>query len=236
MKLIVICLTIFMMAAFLSADESTMRKPQVPTIRVSGDATISVAPDQATMNMGVVTRATNAAAAASQNAAKLDRVLTEVKKVLGSNGEIKTTQYSLSPNYVYPPQGGEPKLNGYTASNTVEIKTDHLDLVGKLIDAGTQAGSNAVDLLSFSLKDETAAQAQALKEATRRARAKADAIAEALNVKIQRIVQVEESSSGPIPLQGRQMMMKAQAEDVQTPIEAGKIEVQANVTLTVEVQ
>lgn len=237
MKKLFVSIAILMIAGGLVSAESSTDKPQISTIRVTGNAIVSVAPDQATMNIGVVTRSSTAATAAGQNATKLDRVLAEVKKLLGSKGEIKTTGYSLSPNYVYPPQGGDPKLSGYTASNTVQIKTDQLDLVGKLIDTATQAGANDVDYLAFGLKDETQAEVQALKEASRRARSKADSIAEALSLKIRRIVQVEEGGPIHIPLAETRQMLKADASmEAETPVEPGKIEIQASVSLTVEVE
>lgn len=237
MKKLFVSIAILLIAGSLVSSESTTDKPQISTIRVTGQAIVSVTPDQATMNIGVVTRSSTAATAASQNATKLERVLAEVRKLLGSKGEIKTTEYSLSPNYIYPPQGGEPKLSGYTASNTIQIKTDQLDLVGKLVDAATQAGANNVGFLSFGLKDETAAEGQALKEASRRARSKADSIAEALNLKIRRIVQVEEGGPIHIPLAETRQMLKADASmEAETPVEPGKIEIQASVSLTVEVE
>jgi uncharacterized protein YggE len=236
MKKLFLCVLLLLIAAAFVSAQSNPDKPQISTIRVSGEATVSVAPDQATMNMGVVTRSTNAAAAAAQNATKLERVLSEVRKLLGSKGQVKTTQYSLAPIYVYPPQGGEPKLTGYTASNTVEIKTDQLDLVGKLIDAGTQAGANSVDSLTFGLKDESQAQGEALKEASRKARTKAEAIAEALGVKIQRIVQVEEGGPVQVPLANAWLRGKAETMQADTPVEPGKVEIQATVSLTLEIQ
>src|SRR5215470_3034832 len=94
--------------------------PQPRLISASGQASLSVKPDQAKIDIGVVTQAANAQDAASQNASQVDSVLSQLRSVLGSTADIKTVGYSISPNYRYP-QGAPPVLTGYTASNTVEV-------------------------------------------------------------------------------------------------------------------
>ena len=59
-------------------------------------------PDQAQIDVGVVTEAKNAQAAATENAEKLDVVLAELRKALGPGAHIKSTSYSLTPMYHYP--------------------------------------------------------------------------------------------------------------------------------------
>ncbi|HXU08443.1 MAG TPA: SIMPL domain-containing protein, partial [Blastocatellia bacterium] len=125
-------------SAFSLAQERTENASR-PTIRVSGDSTVTVKPDEAEINIGVLTQADTAQAAATQNAQKQDAVISELKKTLGSNADIKTIGYSVSPNYRYPKEGGQPTISGYTASNIVQVKTTNLPQVGKLIDLATQS-------------------------------------------------------------------------------------------------
>lgn len=214
--------------------QETSSKDMRPSIRVTGEATIKVSPDQAQIDIGVVTQAQNAQAAASQNAQKLDVTIAALRKALGSDAEIKTISYSVSPNYRYPREGGQPTITGYTASNIVQVKTNDLTKVGPIIDTATQTGANTIHSLRFTLKDEQAARAQALREAALKARAKAEALASALNLKIQRVLHVEEGGQASAPVYYAKAEM-AQSAGVQTPIEAGTIDVQATITLTVEV-
>jgi uncharacterized protein len=211
-------------------------KPLRPTIRVSGEATVTAKPDQAELALGVVTQAATGQAASSQNAQKVDAVLSQLKKLLGQGAEIKTLSYSLSPNYRYPKEGGEPTISGYTASNTIQVKTGDLPQVGKLIDAATQSGANSVQSLRFTLKDEQAALSQALREAALKARAKADALAAALKVRIVRVVQVDEGGQPMRPMFAEAMMARTAVESkAPTPVEPGTVEVQAMVSLIVEI-
>ncbi|HKS41163.1 MAG TPA: SIMPL domain-containing protein [Blastocatellia bacterium] len=209
-------------------------KDSRPSIRVTGEATVKVSPDQAQIDIGVVTQAQNAQAAASQNAQKLDATIAALRKALGSGADIKTISYSVSPNYRYPREGGQPTITGYTASNIVQVKISDLTKVGPVIDTATQTGANTIHALRFTLKDEQAARAQALREAAMKARAKAEALASALNLKIQRVLHVEEGGQVSVPPMYARAEM-AMSANAQTPIEAGTIDVQATITLTVEV-
>ena len=196
---------------------------------------ITAEPDQAQIDIGVVTQARNAPDAAKDNADKLARVIAEVKKLLGKGDEVKTASYSLTPNYRYP-QGGKPELTGYTATNILRIKTNSIENVGKLIDAAMQSGANNINRLLFTLKDEQTAQLQALRLASQKAKAKADEMAAALGLKIVRVLSVVEGERGvrPIPMpQARAAQMEAMSTPP-TPVEAGTIEVRALVTVTGE--
>src|SRR5581483_8021901 len=97
--------------------------PRPASVQATGEAVVQVKPDQAKLNIGVVTQAASAQAAASQNAARLETTLAKLKAALGAAGEVRTAAYSLTPNYQYPRDGGQPSITGYTASNTVEVTT-----------------------------------------------------------------------------------------------------------------
>ncbi len=229
--LLIALVAIFTVGA--TAQEVTDRMR--PSIRVTGDAIVSARPDQAQIDVGVVTQASTAKAAADENARKVDAVLAALRKVLGPDAEIKTVGYSLNPNYVYPPGGGQPRINGFTASNIVQVKTKDLTQVGTIIDTASQNGANNIQSLQFTLKDDQAVRAQALREAAAKARTKAETLASALGVRVVRILLAEESGPVVMPIYARAEMMQAKASDVSTPVEPGTIEVRASVILTVEI-
>lgn len=193
-------------------------------------------PDQAEVDIGVVTQARNAPEAARENADKAAKITAEVKKLLGKGDEIRTAGYSLNPTYRHP-QGGKPEIVGYTASNILRIKTGTLTNIGKLIDGAMQAGANTINRLAFTLKDEHGAQLQALRAASSKARAKAEEMASALGLRIVRVLAVTEGERGVRPVvmpQLRGVQLEA-AASAPTPVEAGTIEVRSSVTLTAEI-
>ncbi len=212
------------------------QQPPVSSIRVTGDARVTAKPDRAQIDIGVITRATLSEDAASQNAREVDAVLAAVRKVGGPTAVLKTISYSLSPNYRPRPKEGEPTIEGYTALNVVQVTLDDLGKIGAVIDAATRAGANRIQGIQFTLRDQDAVRAQALREAATRARAEADVLAAALGVKVLRILSVEESSPRIVPVRvygGAQRAMAADAAP--TPVEAGTLDITADVTLSVEV-
>ena len=225
---------LFFVTATALAQQTETRPPRTPFVTASADAVITAEPDQAEIDIGVVTQARNAPDAARENADKLARVMADVKKLLGPGDEVKTASYSLNPNYRYP-QGGKPEITGYTATNTLHVKTNSLQNVGKLIDAAMQSGANNINRLVFTLKDEQSAQLQALRLASEKAKAKAEEMAAALGLKMVRVLSITEGDRGfrPIPMPMARVSTEAMAA-APTPVEPGTIEVRSLVTVTGE--
>ena len=224
-------LILFLGAAGISAQETGVKLP--PHVRTTGEATVAVKPDRAQIDVGVVTQADTSGAAVQQNAQKLESTLSNLRKLLGADADIKTVSYSVTPNYRYPKEGGEPTITGYTATNIVRLTVDDLAKVGSVIDTATQGGSNRIQNLQFTLKDDSIVKSQALREAARKARASAQALASALDLRVVRVISVTEAGAPVVPVRD---VAFARAETASTPIEPGTIEVTASVVLTVEVQ
>lgn len=228
-------------------------RPFPPEIRVTADASIAAKPDRATIEIGVVTDAKTAQAAAAQNAKRVGAVISALRAVLpaadnesapgdtpppgaamASPAEITTVGYSLDPVYNRPKPGSNPVITSYSAANTVRVTTDDLAVVGRLIDGAMGAGANRINRLAFTLQDEQPLMMKALQQAAARAKGKAEAIAAALGVRIVRVLQVEENGPPVRPVE-RMLRFSAAAPEETTPVESGTIDVTATVTLTVEV-
>ena len=223
-------LILFLGVGSLSAQDSGVKMP--PYIRTTGEATVTVRPDRAMIDVGVVTQADTSQTAVTQNAQKLEATLTRLRQLLGAGADLKTISYSVTPNYRYPREGVEPTIAGYTANNTLRVTLDDLTKVGSVIDTATQGGANQIQNLRFTLKDESTVKAQALREAAVKARSSAQALASALDMTIVRVLSVVEAGSPMIPVRD---VAFAKAEGASTPIEPGTIEVSASVTITMEV-
>jgi uncharacterized protein YggE len=210
-------LLIFLLAAGIHA--------QTPgTVQANGSATMNVSPDQATLSVGVVTQATTAQDAAQQNAAQATNMIKALTSVLGSNGSIQTINYSITPNYSTSAQAAT--IIGYTASNTVQVITTNLNLVGSLIDAANQAGANRVNGPSFGLQNPDPFVQQALTQATKQGLAHAGAIAAGLGLKTGAVVSAQEGGSvTPV--------LAAPGATSSTPIQTGTVTVSGYVTITV---
>jgi uncharacterized protein YggE len=227
-------MTVVLAPAALGSQEID-RRPSIPSVTANGEAVINVEPDQAEIDLGVVTQARNAPDAAKENAEKLSKVMLEVKKLLGKEDEIKTAAYSLTPNYRQPRESGRAEIIGYTATNIVRIKTRSLDRIGKLIDTAMQSGANTIHRLAFTLKDEHRAQLEVLRLAAAKARAKAEEMATAVGMKVIKILSVTEGERGVRPLVIARSAAAEAATAAATPIESGTIEVRSTVSVTAEI-
>ncbi|HEV2442778.1 MAG TPA: SIMPL domain-containing protein [Steroidobacteraceae bacterium] len=237
MKLLVaVALTAASSWAIARPPPGSPRPPRPATIQVTGQAKVSETPDRVYIDIGVTTQAPKSEDAASQNASRVSAVIAAVKRAAGSGAQLTTTEYSVSPNYNYPRDGGTATVVGYTVSNVVQVRLDDLRKIGPAIDAATKAGSNNVQDIRFALRDEQVPRSQALREAALNARLDADVLAGALGLKVVRVLSVSEQGAAVMPIYPQVRMFKASiAAAPATPVEAGTLDVSATVTLTVEV-
>ena len=93
MRNVAICLML-MCAGVGQAQLVNARRPY---IRSSGEGTVSVRPDQATIGVGVITQAVTAAAATDANASKAQAILDALRRLLGPNADIRTSSFAVTP-------------------------------------------------------------------------------------------------------------------------------------------
>lgn len=211
-------------------EEKTM---DVPVLTVSGSGQARVAPDEATVRLGVLAQAPTAREAQDRVNRTAAAVLDAVRKLGVPAERIQTAGLNLGPQYAQGRTGDQgPRITGYQASNTVSILVDDLAKTGPVIDAGLAAGANNLDGVEFGLRNDAAARAAALTDAVRVARAKAEALAQALRVRLVEIVEVAEGNVAvsPPPYRARGMAMAAEAIAA-TPVSAGQVGVEATVTV-----
>lgn len=211
-----------------------------PAIVVSGMGDVDVAPDLAEISLAVETQEPTARAAGDANARALERVIRALVQSGVPREDIETRGYTIFPEHIHRPDA-EPRIRGYRATNTVVVKTSKLDRVGALIDTALGAGANRVDGVSFSLRDPAVAQSAALKEAVERARRSAEAIADALGVRLGRVLQASSTAGHgpPIPVMRRaraEAMDMAPAAAVAPPIQPGQQTVTATVTVIYQIE
>ncbi len=219
------------------ATEATITFKGATRVSVTGEAIIQAQPDTAIITIAVVTQNASASEAQAENASKTDAVVRAVKAAAGANAEIKTSGYSLQPQYIYK-QNEQPTISGYAARNSVLVTMSELNKVGGVIDAGVRAGANNVENLSFTLRRDRPARNQALTEATRDAVSKAQTLAQALGGRVARIVEVQEGSAArpPIIYTRQAEFGRAAAADASTPIEVGSLDIRSQVQLVAEIE
>jgi len=222
-----------------AAQEGHMTATHVPSLTVSADGEARVAPDVATVRLGVSAQAKTAREAQGQVNQAAGAILEAVRKLGIPADHIQTSELNLGPVYGQgrpdrEPQ--EPQIVGYQASNVVSVEVDQLDKVGPVIDAGLGAGANRLEGVVFGLRNDRQARAAALTQAVEEARAKAEAMAAALKVRLVRILEVGEGGTAVAPqpfFKAGRMAMESMAAD--TPVAAGQVGVAASVTVRWEI-
>jgi uncharacterized protein len=206
-----------------------------PSVIVTGEGVVKVAPDQAWVRIGTESRSKVSKEAQQRNA----EVMTAVQQKLAALGipkdAIKTVGIDLQPEFDY--NNGRQTLRGYVARNTIEVRVDDFAKVGDVLDAAVSSGATNIHGLRFDVKNREAVEQQALQRAVTSGMDKAQTIAAAAKRTVDRIVRIEEQflgGGGPQPMPERAMMRMA--ADASTPVEAGEIEIRATVRLTVAIK
>jgi uncharacterized protein len=201
---------------------------EATTLSLDAHGQVEVAPDRASITLGVQTHAPTAAEAMARNAGQMNAVLTALRKAGVAERNVRTSTLSLSADYAYP-QNKPPELTGYAAGDDVTVIVDDLARLGPVIDAVTAAGANQINGVSFGLKDPAAAEDAARLAAVKALSAKAALYAEATGYHLARLVNLSEAGgyAPPQPVRAVMYMAKAAAP---TPIAAGELTVRIDVT------
>lgn len=172
-----------------------------------GEGEATAVPDTATVDLGVTTQAATVADAQSKANQTANKIIADIKKLGVADKDIKTTNYSVNPNYgqdtgaqpmLFPIRGGQ-NIVSYTVTQNLEIKVKPIDLSNKVIDAATADGANLVGGVNFTFSDDLqkSLEQQATQQAVTNAKQKAQSIATATGINLGKIVNVVENSNQP---------------------------------------
>lgn len=206
---------------------------QATTFNLSAYGETRVAPDMATINLGVNSEAPTAVGAMQANATQANKIIAALRKAGIADKDIQTSGLNLNAQYDYV-ENQPPKLRGYQASNQVTITVRDLARLGQAVDATVAAGANQVNGISFGLSDPTAAENAARQQAVKALAAKANLYAAATGYKLQRLVSLSEGGGytppSPMPIMAMARMEKADS----TPVSPGEIAVRIDISAIYE--
>src|SRR5437762_3461112 len=135
-------------AATLGAQDAV--RPPVPAILTAAHGEVRIAPDRATVSIGVQTRAATAADATAQNSRKQRAVIDAIKARGIPAEQIATSGFNVIPETRYDREGqAAPKVMSYLVVNAINVDVRRIDLVGPVIDAALAAGANQINSLNF---------------------------------------------------------------------------------------
>ena len=197
------------------------------TLTVTGAATVTAVPDQATLSLGVTTTGATAAEAMAANNDAASAVIARLIAAKVADRDMQTTGLSLNPNWVMNASGTAQDIQGYIASSSLTVRIADLDMAGPVLDAAIADGANTLNGLSFGLADPRPVEDEARKAAVADALARAQVLALAAGETLGPIVSITEGGGGQQPMP---MLYKA-AADSGVPLAAGEVGVSAEVTI-----
>jgi uncharacterized protein len=224
--------------------------PNATLLNLSAEALVRRAPDLATFSAGVVTQAKTAGEALTANARRMDAVIASLKRAGIADRDIQTASLNLQPQYHYPqrerplpadagrpsePQA--PRIIGYEARNSVQVRVRKLDAMGRVIDALVAAGANQIDGPNFMLENQDAALDEARAEAVKKARARAELYARAAGLRVGRILSISEGGAyypQPVMMRETTSMNAAPGLVAPPPSPVAPGELQLGVTLSAQ--
>ena len=192
---------------------------------IYGIGSVKVRPDIATASLGVITENKNLKNAQEENAIIANKVLNMLRHMGIKDRDIKTENYSISPEYDYIE--GKQVFRTYRVVNSFKVIFRDINMIGKTIDAVVASGVNTVNNITFTVEDAERLYNQALKIAVKNAQEKAIELEEVLNIIVNKVpIRITEERQEIKPV-GRQAFYAAPIDS--TPIKEGEIEISASV-------
>jgi uncharacterized protein YggE len=172
----------------------------------------------------------------AQNAKDMQAVLDALKSAGIADKDIQTLAVALDQRVENRGQPSERRI--FVASNSVQVTIHDLASIGHVIDAAVGAGADSVNDVRFLLSDPNTIRTDALSQAVKGARTKADALAQAAGAKVLAVVTInEEAFRAPVyhaPFQ--QQLAFGGVVAAPTPVVApDSLEVSVNVTVVWEI-
>jgi uncharacterized protein YggE len=197
-------------------------------ISVTGEASVSVAPDQAQIEGGVTSDAETAREASEANNAAMGKVLLALKAAGVAEKDIQTSRLSLQPQYP-PNRSGPAPVVGYRASNRVTVRLHDVTRVAGAIDTLVGAGATDIGGINFSVSNASKLLDDAREQAVADARRKAEIYARAAGVTLGAPLSIsEEGAPGPMPFRKMAVGMAASP----APVAPGEETLQVTVNVS----
>lgn len=226
--ILVIWLGVFAYAKFgpgLPVSSVVTQKTDLFT--VSGEGKVTVVPDVAILNLGMSSRK-NTVKAAQSEANTVVNGLTKAVKEFGVNEkDIKTTNFSVYPDY------DNSRIVGYHVNINLTVTVRNIDKVNDILDKATTLGANSVGGIQFTVDEDKLKELtqEARKKAVDDAKAKAVSLSSAAGMTLGKIVNIQEGGSPrPVYMMADKVGLGGGGAEVQP----GSTDITSSVTLFYE--
>lgn len=203
-------------------------------LSVVGEGKVEVAPDTAYVEAGIsVIEAASVAQVQKSIDDANNKIIAAMQKLGIDKKDIKTSNYSINPNYSY--ENNKNGITGYNGNASITIKVKNIAQVSQVISDATAAGANQIQGARFSIENPAKYREEAREKAIANAKEQAQKLANTLGIKLGKVTNIIESSNdagGPIIYDKMAAVMGGAAANPQ--IEGGTQEISSVVTLYFE--
>lgn len=166
--------------------------------------------------------------------------LTDALKKLGiDEKDIKTTNYSVNPEYDY--DSSPYKIDGYRVSTNYEVKITDFEKVNDALTIATDSGANVIGNISFEVNEKTKEEytQKAREEAVKLAKNKAEGLAKAGGITLGKIINITESTGYDYPrpvMYAKELSVGAGDSPEVANVTPGETEISVTVSLSYEIR
>lgn len=204
----------------------------------SGKSSISTQPDQANVSLGITAKGSDLKTAQDHANTIINGYTKQLTDLGISADNLKTTNYTIYPNYDY--QTNAQKINGYTVNISLDVTLKEADFtkVNQVVDLATAAGLNEVGNIQFRISDtkEKEIRLKAREQAITDAKQNAQELARLAGVQLGKVINVTENS-GSVPqpiMMAKDVAPMAVGASAPTTIQPGSTSYDYSVTLSYE--
>lgn len=216
------------------------------TISFTAEGKVFAKPDIAKITFYVINQGEKAETVQKENNERMQEAVTFVKNQGVDEGDIKTVQYNLNPEYDYtwcktssvrPYTSCPPKIIGYKLDQGIGVKIRDFDKIDAIVGGLSEKGVNQISNVDFDIDDTENYKNEARIQALGKVEERAKLLAQKSSIKLGKIINISEGQ-GIYPV-----YMKAEMETMSSdssgevpaptaPIESGTQEITVTLTVT----
>lgn len=198
---------------------------------VAGEAKVTAVPDVAILNLGMSTKKNTVKSAQAEANSVIDGLIKTLKELGVKDTDIKTTNYSVYPDYDY--SSGSNRIVGYNVNVSLTVTVRDIDMVNNILDKATALGANSVGGIQFTVAEDKLKELnrEARLIAIKEAKEKGDELAKLSGMTLGKIVNIQEGGNRTYP---QPMMLKAGGGESSADIQPGSTDVTSSITLFYE--
>jgi uncharacterized protein YggE len=246
----VVMLSLLVFVKFINevraSDHAGRGNQPANVITVSGSGDVTAVSDIATLSINLSKEATTTKEAQKLLNDSITKTLAYLKTQKIEDKDIKSEYGGLNPKYAsstivcmaYPCPQQEPKIVGYTATQSITVKIRDVDNASTVRTGLADIGVTDISGPNFSIDNEDAFKDQARAKAIDEAKEKAEVLARQLGVRLGKVTSFTESSGGNYPMMyAAKGMMDSTMMAAPAPVlPKGENKISSSVTITYEIK